>query len=115
MLKILQARLQEWTENFWMYKLGLEKAEEPEIKLSKITGSRRKQGDSRKISTSPSLISWKPLTVWFNKLWEIIQEMEYHTTLGVSWKTCVQDKKQQLEPDMEQRTGSKLGKEYSKI
>ena len=33
MLKILQARFQQWTKNFQMYKLGLEKAEEPEIKL----------------------------------------------------------------------------------
>ena len=46
-----------WTKNFQMYKLGLEKAEEPEIKLSTL----RKQGSSRK--TSPSLIMLKPLTV----------------------------------------------------
>ena len=40
MLKILQARLQQyWTDNFHMYKLDLEKAEEPEIKLSTSTGS----------------------------------------------------------------------------
>ena len=39
---------------------------------------------------------------------------KYQTALPVSWKTCMQVKKQQLEPDMEQRTGSKLGKEYNK-
>ena len=39
---------------------------------------------------------------------------KYQTTLPVSWKTCMQVNKQQLEPDMEQRTGSKLGKEYNK-
>ena len=39
---------------------------------------------------------------------------EYQTTLPVSWETCIQDKQQQLEPDMEQWTGSKLGKEYIK-
>ena len=41
--------------------------------------------------------------------------MEYQTILPASWKTCVQSKKQQLEPDMEQWTGSKLGKEYIKV
>ena len=40
--------------------------------------------------------------------------MEYQTTLPASWKTCMWVKKQQLEPDMEQLTGSKLGKEYDK-
>ena len=48
-----------------------------------------------------------------NKLWKILKEMEFQTTLPVSWETCMQVKKQQLEPDMEQ-TGSKLGKEYVK-
>ena len=43
-----------------------------------------------------------------NKLWKILKEVEYQTTLPVSWETCMQDKKQQLEPDMEQQTGSKL-------
>ena len=40
--------------------------------------------------------------------------MEYQTTLPASWETCMQVKKQQLQPDMEQWTGSKLGKEYVK-
>ena len=38
--------------------------------------------------------------------------MIYQTALPASWETCIQVKKQQLELDMEQRTGSKLGKEY---
>ena len=49
-----------------------------------------------------------------NKLWKIIQEWEYQTTLPVSWEICMQGKKQQLEPDMEQWTCSKLGREYIK-
>ena len=49
-----------------------------------------------------------------NKLWKILQVLEYQTTLPDSWKTCMQVKKQQLELDMEQQTGSKLGKEYVK-
>ena len=37
--------------------------------------------------------------------------LEYQTTLPISWEIYMQVKKQQLEPEMEQRTGSKLGKE----
>ena len=39
---------------------------------------------------------------------------EYQTTLPAFWETCMEVKKQELEPDMEQWTGSKLGKEYVK-
>ena len=49
-----------------------------------------------------------------NKLWKILKQMKHETTLLTFWETCIQDKKQQLEPDMEQQTGSKLGKEYIK-
>ena len=49
-----------------------------------------------------------PQTGKFFKRWE------YQTTLPASWETCMQVKKQQLEPDMEQQTSSKLGKEYLK-
>ena len=47
-----------------MYKLDLEKIEEPEIKLPTLVGRKRKQKDSRKTSTSVSLPTLKPLTVW---------------------------------------------------
>ena len=49
-----------------------------------------------------------------NKLWEILKEIGIPDHWPASWETCVQVKKQQLEPDMEQWTGSKLGKEYVK-
>ena len=49
-----------------------------------------------------------------NKLWKILKGGQ-QTTLPSSWETCMQVKKQQLEPDMEQRTGSKLGKEYIRL
>ena len=49
-----------------------------------------------------------------NKLWKILKEMEYQTTLPASWEMCMQVRKQQLELDTEQQTGSKLGKEYVK-
>ena len=45
---------------------------------------------------------------------EIFKRWEYQTTWPASWEICVQVKKQQLEPDMEQQTGSNLGKEYGK-
>ena len=51
-----------------MYKLGIEKAEESEIKLPTFIGSQIKQGNSKKTSTSVSLITLKPLTVDHNKL-----------------------------------------------
>ena len=54
---------------------GLEKAEEPEIKLPTSAGSSKKQESSRKTSTSASLTMLKPLTVDHNKLWEILKEM----------------------------------------
>ena len=49
-----------------------------------------------------------------DKLWKILKEMEYQTTWPASWEICMQVKKQQLELDMEQQTGSKSGKEYIK-
>ena len=104
-----------WTENFWMYKLGLGKVEETEIKLPTFVHSWSKQWNSRKISTSASLTTLKPLTVWITtKCGKFLKRWEYQTTLPVSQETCMRVKKQQLEPGVEQRTGFKLGKEYAK-
>ena len=64
MLKILQARLQLYVNReLQMFKLDLEKAEEPEIKLPTSTGSSKKQENFRKTSTSALLTMLKPLTV----------------------------------------------------
>ena len=52
------------TKNFQMNKLGFEKAETSQIQLPMVVGSWRKQGSSRKTSTSASLTALKPLTVW---------------------------------------------------
>ena len=86
----------------------LEKAEEPEIKLSTSTGSWKKQESSRKTSTSALLSMPKPLTVWITinceKFWK---RWEYQSTWPASWETYMQVSKQQLELDMEQQTGSK--------
>ena len=65
MLKILQASLQQYVNmNFQMFKLVLEKAEEPEIKLPTSAGSWKKQESSRKTSISALLTMPNPLTVW---------------------------------------------------
>ena len=62
--------------NFQMFKLVLEKAEEPEIKLPTSTGSSKKQESSRKTSISALLTMPKPLTcVDHNKLWKMLKEM----------------------------------------
>ena len=113
MLKILQARLQQyWTVNFQMFKLDLEKAEKTEIKLPTSSGSSKKQESSGKTSTFALLTTPKPLTVWITtncgKFW---RRWEYQTTWPASWEICMQVKKQKLELDMEQQTGSKSGKE----
>ena len=61
--------------NFQVFKSDLEKAEEPEIKLPTSAVSLKKQESSRKTSTSASLTTPKPLTVWITTNWKILQEM----------------------------------------
>ena len=98
-----------------MFKLDLEKAEEPEIKLPTSAGSSKKQESSRKTSTFALLTTPKPLTVWIIiYCGKFLKRWEYQTTLLASWEICMQVKKQQFELDMEQQTGSKSGKEYIK-
>ena len=96
-----------WTVNSLMFKLVLEKAEEPEIKLPTSIGSSNKQNSSRKTCTSALLTMPKPLTVWittnFKKFWK---RWKYQTTWPTFWEICMQVRKQQLELDMEQQTGS---------
>ena len=101
-----------WTVNFQMFKPDLEKAEELEIKLPTSIGSSKKQENSRKKSTSALLATPKPLTMWITtNCGKFFKRWEYQTTLSASLEICMQAKKQQLELDMEQQTGSKSGKE----
>ena len=94
--------------NFQVFKLDLEKAEEPEIKLSTSTESSKKQESSRKTSTSALLTMQKPLTVWITiNCGKFLKSWKYQITWPASWEICMQVKKQQLELDMEQQTGSK--------
>ena len=97
-----------WTMKLQMFKLVLEKAEEPEIKFPASTVSLKKQESSRKISISVLLTMPKPLTVWITinceKFWK---SWEYQTTWPASWETYMQVRKQQMELDMEQQSASK--------
>ena len=72
-----------------------------------ILVSWKKQESSRKTFISALLTMPKPLTVDHNKLWKILKRQGYQTTWPASWETYMQGKKQQLELDMEQKTGSK--------
>ena len=79
-----------WTVKFQMFKLVLEKAEEPEIKLPTSTGSWKRKESFRKTSISALLTMAKPLTVWITincgKFWE---RWEYQTTWPASWEICM--------------------------
>ena len=113
MLKILHARPQQYMN--WQLpdvKSGFRKGRGTNYQIANICWITEKAREFKKISTSASLTMLKPLTVWtttncgiFLKTWDC------QTTLPDSWETCMQDKKQQLVLDMEQSTGSKLGKE----
>ena len=98
-----------------MFKLDSEKADEPETKLPTTVESSKEQETSRKTSTSALLITPKPFPVWITKNYgKFFKRWEHQTTWPASWEICMQVKKQQLELDMEQQTGSKSGKEYVK-
>ena len=86
MLKILQARVQQYmNREFPMFRLVLEKAEEPEIKLPISIGSSKKQENSRKTSTSALLTTPKPLTVRITtNCGKFFKRWEYQTTLHAS-------------------------------
>ena len=99
--------------NIQMIKLVLEKAEEPEIKLPTSAGSWKKQESSIKTSISTLLIMPKPF-VDHNKLWKILKDMGIPDHLTCLLRNLYAGRKQQLELDIEQQTGSKYKKEYIK-
>ena len=97
-----------WTVNIQMFKVVLEKAEESEIKLPTSGRSSKSQESSRKTSISSLLTMPKPLTVWITiNCGKFRKRCKYQTTWPASRETYMQVKKQQLELDMEQQTGSK--------
>ena len=97
-----------------MFKLDLEKAEEPEIKLPTSAGSSKKQESSRKTSTFALLTMPKPLTVWITRKCGKFLSNGNTRPPYLPPEIYMQVKKQQLELDMEESTGSKSGKEYIK-
>ena len=109
MLKILQARLQQYVNHELPdVQAGFRKGRGPEIKRPTSAGSWKKQESSRKTSISALLSMPKPLTVWITINWgKFWKRWEYQTTWPASWETCLQVSKQQLELDMEQQPGSK--------
>ena len=91
--------------NFQMFKLDLEKAEEPEIKMHWIIEKAR---EFQKIIYFCFIDYAKTFDyVDRNKLWESLKEMGNQTTLSASWEICMQVRKQQLEMNMGKQTGSK--------
>ena len=116
MLKILQARLQQYmSRELSDVQAGFRKGRGTRDQISNICWIIEKQESSRKTSTSSLLTMPKPLTVWITRnCGKFSRRWEYQTTWPASWETCTQAMKQQLDLDMEQQTGSKLGKESIK-
>ena len=96
-----------WTVNFLMFRLVLEKAEEPEIKLPTSAGPSKKQKFQKNIYFC--LIDYAKAfdCVDHNKLRNNSERDGNTRPPDPSWETCMQVRKQQLELDMEQQTGSK--------
>ena len=100
-----------WTVNFQMFKLDLEKGRGIGDQIANICWTTEKARQFQKNSTSAVLITPKPLTVWITtNCGKFFKRWEFQTTLSASWETCIQVKKQQLECDTKQHSGSKLGK-----
>ena len=115
MLKILQARLQLFmNQELPDLQAGFRKGRGTRDRIANIHWSIEKAKEFQK-NTYFCFIDYakKPLTVWITTNFEkFLKKWEYHPTLPASWKTCVQVKKQELELDIEQQTGSKSRKEY---
>ena len=114
MLKILQARLQHYMN--WVLpdvQAGFRKGRGTRDQIANIHWIVQ-QRHFRKTSTV-SLTWLKPLTVWITtNCGKFFKRWKYQTTLLASWEICIQARKQQLELDREQQTGSKSGKEHVK-
>ena len=113
MLKILQVRLQQYVN--WEppdVQAGFRKGRETRDQIANIHWITEKARESQENTYSCFTdCTYAFDSVDHNKLWKILNRWEYQTTLPVSWETCMQVKKQQLEPYMEQWTGSKLRKD----
>ena len=109
MLKILQTRLQQYV-NYELpdVEAGFRKGRGTRDQISNICWIIEKQESSRKTCISALLTIPKPLTVWITiNCGKFLKRWEYQTTWPASWEMCMQDRKQQLELDVKQQTGSK--------
>ena len=116
MLKILRARLQQYVDcELPDVQAGFRKGRGTRDQIANISWIMEKAREFQKNIYFCSIDYAKAFyCLDHNKLWEILQEMEYQATWPASGEICMQVKKQQLELDMQQWTGSKLGKEYLK-
>ena len=102
MLKILQARLQQYVNRELPdVQAGFRKDRRIRYQVANICWIMKKQENSRKISASSSLNMLKHLTVWITtNCGKFLKRWEYQTTLSAAWKSCMQVKKQHLEMDI---------------
>ena len=115
MLKTLQARLQQYVnQELPDVQAGFRKGRGTTDQIANICWIIEKAREFQK--NYFCFIDYaKPLTVWITtNSGKFFKRWEYQTTLPASWEICMQVRKQQLELDMEQQTGSKLEKEYIK-
>ena len=117
MLKILQARLQQYMN--WKLpdvQVGFRKGRGTRDQIANVCWIIEKARNCRKTTSSASLTMLKPLTVWITtNCGKFLKRWEYQSTWSASWEICRQVKKQQLELDMEQQTGSNLGRSMSRL
>ena len=113
MLKILQARLQQYVnQELPDVQAGFKKGKGTTDQISNICQITEKARKLKRIYFC--FIDYTKAFVWMTKkCGKFLKRWEYQTTLPTSWETCMQVKKQQLQTNMQQ-TGSKLGKEYVK-
>ena len=116
MLKILQARLQQYVnQELPDVQARFRKGRRTRDQIANISWIIKKRREFQKNVFFCFIDYAKAFDcVDHNKLWKILKRWEYHITLPALWETCMQVKKQQLGPNIEQQTGSKLGKEYVK-
>ena len=110
MLKILQARLQQYVNHELPdVQAGFRKGRGTRDQIANICWIIKKGREFQKKKIYFCFIDYAKAfdCVDHNKLWKILKEWEYQTTWLASWETCVQVRKQQLELDMEQQIGSK--------
>ena len=109
MLKILQARLQQYVNHeFPDVQAGFRKGRETRDQMANIHWIIEKAREFQKNIYFCFIDYSKAFDcVDHKKLWKILKEMEIQTTWPASWEICMQVRKQQLELDMEQQTGSK--------